>query len=59
MQSTLEAYANEQGKKVFAYFPAIRFATSGQAGGPDLLPMLEVMGRERVTQRLQAFIEGS
>lgn len=58
MQSTLEAYANEQGKKVFAYFPAIRFATSGQAGGPDLLPMLEVMGRERVTQRLQAFIDG-
>ena len=59
MQSTLEDYANEQGKKVFAYFPAIRFATSGQAGGPDLLPMLEVMGRERVTQRLQAFIESS
>lgn len=59
MQSTLEAYANEQGKKVFAYFPAIRFATSGQAGGPDLLPMLEVMGRERVTQRLQAFIKSS
>jgi glutamyl-tRNA synthetase len=59
MQSTLEAYANEQGEKVFAYFPAIRFATSGQAGGPDLLPMLEVMGRERVTQRLQAFIKSS
>ena len=59
MQSTLEAYANEQGKKVFTYFPAIRFATSGQAGGPDLLPMLEVMGRERVTQRLQAFIKSS
>lgn len=59
IQSALEAHAIEQGKKVFAYFPAIRFATSGQAGGPDLLPMLEVMGRERVIQRLQAFIEGS
>ena len=59
IQSALEAHAQQLGKKVFAYFPAIRFATSGQAGGPDLLPMLEVMGRERVSQRLQAFIKSS
>lgn len=55
MKSALEAHAEGQGQKVFAYFPALRFAVSGQGGGPDLLPMLEVMGRERVLGRLRAF----
>ncbi|HBR94381.1 MAG TPA: glutamate--tRNA ligase, partial [Opitutae bacterium] len=56
LKSALEAHAEAQGKKVFAYFPALRYATSGQAGGPDLLPMLSVMGRERVVARIQRFI---
>lgn len=55
IKSALEAHAEGQGQKVFAYFPALRFAVSGQGGGPDLLPMLEVMGRERVLGRLGAF----
>jgi hypothetical protein len=29
---------------------------SGQEGGPDLLPMLTVLGKERVLKRLRAFI---
>ncbi|MGB1127733.1 MAG: glutamate--tRNA ligase [Opitutales bacterium] len=56
LKAALESHADAQGQKVFAYFPALRFATSGQAGGPDLLPMLEVMGRERVLSRLRAFV---
>jgi hypothetical protein len=32
-------------------------ATSGLTGGPDLLPMLSIMGRERVLPRLQSFFE--
>jgi glutamyl-tRNA synthetase len=55
LKSALEAHAEEKGQKVFAYFPALRFAVSGQGGGPDLLPMLEVMGRERVLGRLREF----
>jgi glutamyl-tRNA synthetase len=55
LKLALEAHAEAAGKKVFAYFPTLRFATSGQAGGPDLLPMLEVMGRERVVGRLRSF----
>ena len=55
IKSALEAHAEGQGQKVFAYFPALRFAVSGQGGGPELLPMLEVMGRERVLGRLGAF----
>ncbi|PXA03301.1 glutamate--tRNA ligase [Coraliomargarita sinensis] len=55
LKSALETHAEQQGVKVFAYFPALRFAVSGQGGGPDLLPMLEVMGRDRVLGRLRAF----
>ncbi|ADE53727.1 glutamate--tRNA ligase [Coraliomargarita akajimensis] len=58
LKAALEAHAESKGAKVFAYFPALRFALSGQGGGPDLLPMLEVMGRDRVVSRVQAFING-
>jgi len=51
--SALESFAEAKGQKLFAYFPALRFAVSGQAGGPELLPMLEVMGKERVLTRLR------
>lgn len=40
-------------KKGSLMFPA-RVAASGRAGGPDLLPMLELLGRERVVARLNA-----
>ncbi|NBB81181.1 MAG: glutamate--tRNA ligase, partial [Verrucomicrobia bacterium] len=56
LKAALEAHAEAQEQKVFAYFPALRYATSGQGGGPDLLPMLEVMGRERVLSRIQKFV---
>ena len=56
LKAALEAHAESKGAKVFAYFPALRFSLSGQGGGPDLLPMLEVMGKERVLGRLRAFI---
>jgi len=56
LKSALEAHAEGKGQKVFAYFPALRYATSGQGGGPDLLPMLEVMGRERVVERIRRFV---
>ncbi|WP_269522259.1 glutamate--tRNA ligase [Coraliomargarita parva] len=55
----LETHAEAQGQKVFAYFPALRYAVSGQGGGPDLLPMLAVMGRDRVLGRIRRFIEAS
>jgi glutamyl-tRNA synthetase len=56
LQQVLEEYATSRGQKVFAYFPALRFALSGQSGGPDLLPMLEVLGQSRVVRRIQAFL---
>ena len=57
LQAALEPHAEAKGLKVFAYFPVLRYAVSGQGGGPDLLPMLEVMGKERVLGRLKTFVE--
>ena len=56
VKAALEGHAEANGQKVFAYFPSLRFAVSGTGGGPDLLPMLEVMGRERVLGRIRRFI---
>lgn len=56
LKAALERHAESQGQKVFAYFPALRYACSGQGGGPDLLPMLEVMGSERVVGRVRRFV---
>jgi glutamyl-tRNA synthetase len=56
LQAALEAHAASKEVKVFAYFPALRYALSGKGGGPDLLPMLAVLGQERVLARLKAFV---
>jgi glutamyl/glutaminyl-tRNA synthetase len=56
LQAALEAHAESKDVKVFAYFPALRYALSGKGGGPDLMPMLVVLGKERVLARLKAFI---
>ena len=56
IKDALESTAEACGRKVFAYFPALRYAVSGQGGGPDLLPMLETMGRERVVRRVVRFV---
>ena len=56
LKSALEEYADGQDQKIFAYFPALRYSVSGVGGGPDLLPMLEVMGAERVLGRIRRFL---
>ena len=56
LKSAFETQAVSTDQKVFVYFPALRYAISGQGGGPDLLPMLAVMGRERVVARIKRFI---
>lgn len=39
--------------KPFAWFPVVRFAVSGTNSGPNFLPMLEILGKERVLERLK------
>lgn len=59
LKTILEEQAAIREQKVFAYFPALRMAVSGQGGGPDLLPMLTVLGKERVLDRLRRFCANS
>ncbi|RPG85629.1 MAG: glutamate--tRNA ligase [Coraliomargarita sp. TMED73] len=56
MQAALEKHAEMKGEKPFAFFPALRMAVSGKGGGPDLMPLLAVLGRERVLARLQNYM---
>lgn len=54
---SLEAAFNQLAEsletKPFAWFPVVRFAVSGTNSGPDFLPMLEILGKERVLERLK------
>ena len=47
------AIAEKAGRKSNEYFQIVRFAVTGQAGGPDLFPMLEVFGKEKVIKRIE------
>ena len=48
-----------KGLKTTEYFPVLRYAVSGMAGGPDLMPALEVLGRERVLKRISSLSQGA
>ena len=53
IEAALLQLAESKSLKVFAWFPLIRYAVSGVGGGPEFLPMLEVLGQERVVARLK------
>ncbi len=58
LDAAFTALAQAHGQeKPFAWFPATRWAVSGAAGGPDLLPLLEVLGKDKVIARLAKGIE--
>ena len=57
LDATFERLANASNVKKFDYFPVIRLAISGQAGGPDLLDSLSVLGKAAVVRRLKHFAE--
>ena len=44
--------AAKRGLKATEYFPILRYAVSGMAGGPDLMPALETLGKDRVLKRI-------
>ncbi|MDQ8180445.1 glutamate--tRNA ligase family protein [Pelagicoccus sp. SDUM812005] len=53
LERGIQELADSKELKIFAYFPLLRFAVSGVGGGPDLLPMLETLGRDTVVARLK------
>ena len=54
-QAFTDLAASQGQEKPFAWFPVTRFSVSGTSGGPDLIPMLVVMGKELILSRMQAF----
>ncbi len=56
IESAFNELAEEKQLKPFAWYPIARFAVSGTNSGPDFLPMLEVIGKERVLNRLEKAI---
>lgn len=56
IEAAIEALAAQQGQQKFAYFPVLRLAVSGQAGGPDLIALVAVLGRARTLERIQRLL---
>ena len=52
LDAALRALAQESGVKAAALIHPCRVAVSGKAGGPSLFHLLEVLGKERVLDRL-------
>ncbi|MBL9155322.1 MAG: glutamate--tRNA ligase [Verrucomicrobiales bacterium] len=55
IKHAIHAAAEGLGQKVGAFMLPCRVATMGGTTGPDLMPMLAMMGRDRVLKRLNAF----
>ncbi|MGF1451110.1 MAG: glutamate--tRNA ligase [Opitutales bacterium] len=55
LDAAFDELARQTEAAKFDYFPVTRLAISGQGGGPDLLGCLEVLGREKVLERLRRF----
>ena len=54
--SAISDLAEKNGVKITEYMQILRYSVSGLAGGPDLMPMLEVLGQEKVCSRVQAYL---
>lgn len=56
LQQAFNDLATTHGEeKPFPWYPVTRFTLSGRLGGPDMMPMLAVMGKARVLERLRKF----
>lgn len=58
IEGAFQQLSDETGEKTFAWYPVVRFAASGTNSGPDFLPMLELLGKERVLRRINARLAG-
>ncbi len=55
--SAISALAEKNGVKITEYMQILRYSVSGLAGGPDLMPMLEVLGKSKVCERVEAYLK--
>ncbi|MCB1071194.1 MAG: glutamate--tRNA ligase, partial [Kiritimatiellae bacterium] len=52
LDEALRNLAEQQGAKPADFIHPVRVAVTGQAGGPSLFELLEVLGRDRVLDRM-------
>lgn len=57
IKTSIKEAAKEQGAKMGAFMLPCRVATMGSTQGADLVPMLVLMGKDKVIARLQKFPE--
>jgi len=55
LEAAFAAAGAATGRKPTEFFAPVRFGISGQGGGPHLLSVLRVLGRERSLARLRAY----
>jgi glutamyl-tRNA synthetase len=55
--NALHRYIETSGRAFGAVMSPLRIAVSGVQSGPDLFPMLAVLGRERVLERIDRTIK--
>lgn len=53
LHDVVETFMQAAGQGIGKIMPQLRLAVSGEAGGPDLFPMLELIGREVTVRRLR------
>jgi glutamyl-tRNA synthetase len=53
IQALTQKLGTDGGEKPFAYYGVLRLAVCGTGGGPELAPILRILGRDRVTKRLK------
>ena len=52
LEELLHTYVEQSGKGFGAVMPPLRIAISGEQGGPDLCPVLSMLGRDEVVRRI-------
>lgn len=57
MKHLLSELAEAEGLKIGKVMPALRLALTGQMAGPDLVEILDILGKEEVVKRLLHAIE--
>lgn len=56
-KSTLNNILEEKGVKLGQVMQAVRLAITGKGGGPDLMEIIEILGKEEVANRITKAIE--
>ena len=53
IEQAINEFAENKGNKPFYYFPALRLLLTGEAGGPPIFDICELLGQDEVIKRLE------